>query len=157
MITLECLLHAGGYRVAFILGRRAPPQEEYLEVRVRLSLPAELGGTSVTSTPTFIAGKDLQRFVAYLDGHIAALQDNPAHESMVFVPLELGFQAQALAGEVDSANEGEFTLRFLVNVGTSPTDGARVYVGAESAVEVSRVRAFMASLEGVAAALPQSR
>ncbi|MCI0457075.1 MAG: hypothetical protein L0Z62_08855 [Gemmataceae bacterium] len=155
-MTTQCLLDAGGYRVAFTLHHH-DAKGEYLEATVALSLPAALGGTSVTSKPTFIAVKDLRRFVAYLDGHIASLRDDPAHESFAFVPLELGFQAQALAGEVDSENEGEFTLRFLVNVGEVPTDGGRVYVGAESAVEVSRVRKFMASLEGVAAALPQGR
>ncbi|HYT93729.1 MAG TPA: hypothetical protein VEL76_33730 [Gemmataceae bacterium] len=154
-MTAQCLLDAGGYQVTFAF-HNGRASREYLDAVVELSLPAELGAVAVKSQPTFIAVKDLQRLAAYLGEHVAALQRDPDRDAPLFVPLELGFQLQALSGDVDSDNDGEFTLRFMINVG-QPAEGSRVYVGAESTVEVVRIREFIASLEGIASESSRSR
>jgi hypothetical protein len=155
-MTVLCVLDAGGYRVAFTFDN-GDASKEYLDTTVELSLGAELGAFTVRSQPTFIAVKDLQRLAAYLEDHVAALQKDPNREPPPFVPLELGFQIHALSGDVLSEDEGEFTLRCMVNVGQGPDDSSRVYVGAESAVDVTRVKEFIASLEGVASTILQGR
>lgn len=149
---VRCLLDTGGYQLVFEF-TRPDPAREYVDATIELSFPAELGVASVRSVPTFITVRDLRRLGSYLEAHIAELQEDSRKEAEAFVPLELGFQAQALSGEVDPAGEGEFTLRFMVNVGDQSENGGRVYVGAEGIVEVTRVRDFIAALEAVLVAI----
>jgi hypothetical protein len=105
----------------------------------------------VHSPPTFIAFADLERLAAYLEDHVKGLQNDPTRDSGPFVPLGLGFQVQALSGEVSSPSDGELTLRVLVQVGENPRDGGRVYAGAEACVDVAYVTAFAASLRAYVA------
>jgi hypothetical protein len=84
--------------------------------------------------------------VDFISPWIARLQQHPDSESDVFVPLELGFQVQALAGEVQAGDDGEFSVRFFVNVGESSQAGHRVYIGGESVVTLKNLRVFLASL-----------
>jgi hypothetical protein len=95
----------------------------------------------------------MQRLAGYFEEHIAQLRQNPDSESQVFVPTELGFHVQALAGEVDQDREGEFSVRFFVNVGQSKVKGHRVYVGGESVVTLEQVRTFLTSLHDAMTAL----
>ena len=68
-------------------------------------------------------------------------------ESYVFVTLwSLACQVQALAGEVQGGDNGEFSVRFFVNVGESSPAGHRVYIGGESVVTLKKLRMFLASL-----------
>jgi len=74
----------------------------------------------------------------YLAKHIAALQNKTEIADYPFLGYDLGFQLQALHGELEGG-EGEFGLRLLVNVGKSSA-GSRVYAGAQSLVQVEAVR-----------------
>jgi hypothetical protein len=147
-MSLQCCLTTAGYQVVFHM-TRAQRRGDSLDVVVELSVCPELGRFTVKSVPNFVSVADMRRLVHYLEEHISRLIEDASHESVPFVPLELGFQVQALAGDVGSENEGDFTLRFLVNIGRSPVDGTGVYVGAESVIEVENVRAFAASLEAL--------
>ncbi|WP_437632440.1 hypothetical protein [Sorangium sp. So ce854] len=74
------------------------------------------------------------------------LMHKPSESSPVFVPLEMGFQIQALSGEVDSSEDGVFSMRLMVSAGKSAT-GERVYMGCEGSIDVERVRLFTAGIE----------
>src|SRR4029453_9240655 len=89
--------------------------KELADVVVELVPDRNLGDVTVQSVPTLMTVRDLSRLVAYFEEHIARLQQHPDSESDVFVPLELGFQVQALAGEVQTGDDGEFSVRFFVN------------------------------------------
>jgi hypothetical protein len=102
------------------------------------------------SVPTIIAIADLHRLAHYLEQHIDKLQENPDEESWTFMALD-GFQIQALAGDVVSESDGYFTLRCMVNVGTSGHEGTNVYAGAEGAVTVKNTREFVASMRAALA------
>ena len=154
-MAARCTLETEGYQAHFHL-ERLPRPAGALDARIEVCLREEVGGTSLRSEPTFLRGNELQRLVAYFEGHIARLQTEPNTESPVFVPLELGFQVQALAGDIETANEGEFTLRFLVNVG-QPEGRARTYAGAEAVITVQQVRAFVVSLDAVLGELTSVR
>src|SRR4051812_41172119 len=104
-MTVRCVLDAGGYRVAFAFDN-GDAAREYLDTTVEISLADQPGAFAVKSQPTFLALKDLQRLAAYLEDHVAALQKDPNREAEPFVPLELGFQMQALSGDVDAEDEG---------------------------------------------------
>src|SRR5262249_60445744 len=95
--------------------------------------------------------RDLSRLVAYFEEHIARLQQHPDSESDVFVPLELGFQVQALAGEVQAGDDGGVRVRFFVNVGERSQAGRRVYIGGESVVTLKNLPVFLSSLHEASA------
>jgi hypothetical protein len=148
-MTPRCTLETEGYRIAFHL-HRLDAAREYFDGSVELSLQPDLGGLVIKSAPTFLGVADLRQLAAYFEEHIARLQGDPDAEASVFVPLELGFQVQALSGDVGPEAEGEFTLRFMVNVGQR--EGcSRTYVGAEAVTTVQSVRDFTASLDTVLA------
>ena len=73
------------------------------------------------------------------------------------LPGVLGFQVQALAGEVQAGDDGEFSVRFFVNVGESSQAGHRVYIGGESVVTLKNLRIFLASLHEAIAAWPRTQ
>ena len=148
------VLETEGYRICFTL-QETPAAKESAEVVVELALDRHLGDVAVKSVPTLMTVRDLARLVAYFEAHIARLQQHPDSESYVFVPLELGFQVQALAGEVQAGDDGEFSVRFFVNVGESSQAGHRVYLGGESVVTLKHLRVFLASLHKALAAWPR--
>ena len=150
-----CILETAGYRVAFSL-RAVQTSREYVDLLVEFTLDQHLGGIVLQSVPTCITARDLSRLAQYFEAHMAQLLRHPDSESSTFVPMELGFQVQALAGEVEAENAGEFSVRFLLNVGTSQDAGERVYVGGESVVPLKNVRKFTASLHAALADLPRA-
>ena len=150
-MSSTCLLQTSGYRVLFEL-RGHDTTTAYGDMIVEFQLDPCLGGISVKSEPTFVSMSDLQRLLAYFEQHIAHLQQDPNSESDIFVPLELGFQVQALSGEVRSQRDGEFSLRFMVNIGKSK-DEDRVYAGGESVVTLEHIKNFTSSIHDVMAEL----
>jgi len=149
----KCLLETDGYQIAFDFKGWATQQEVDMVVTF-MGGPPLCPRFSATSVPTFISLSDLRRLRHYFFSHIAQLQQNPDRESYPFVPLGLGFQVQALGGDVRLSNEaavgsqeGEFTIRFMVNVGRSHDENAAVYVGGETAVTVANINHFLVSLE----------
>jgi hypothetical protein len=150
----KCILETEGYRISFSL-KAVQDSKEYVDMIVEFTLDQSLGGTIVKSVPTFIASDDLYRLVAYFEEHIAQLPQHPDREASTFVPMELGFQVQALAGEVYAENDGKFSVRFLLNVGKSKDEGERVYVGGEAVVTLKNIRKFITSLHEALADLPR--
>ena len=155
-MSRTCLLQTSGYRVLFEL-KDLETTTAYVDMVVEFQLDPCLGGSLVKSEPTFVAMSDLQRLLAYFDQHIAYLQQDPDSESDIFVPLELGFQVQALSGEVRSQCDGEFSIRFMVNVGKSKDEDCRVYVGGESVVTLEQIKNFTSLIHGVMAELGASK
>jgi hypothetical protein len=139
------VLETEGYQICFAL-QETQATKESAEVVVELILDRNLGNVAVQSVPTLMTVRDVVRLVAYFEEHIARLEQHPDSESYVFVPLELGFQVQALAGEVQAGDDGEFSVRFFVNVGESSQAGHRVYIGGESVVTLKNLRVFLAAL-----------
>lgn len=151
-MTKKCILKTDGYQISLDV-RDLAASNEYVDVVVELILDPYLGDIVLKSTATLIALNDLSRLVKYFEAHIAQLLHNPDYQSETFVPMELGFQVQALAGEVYTENEGEFSLRFLLNVGKGEETGHRVYVGGESVATLKDIKVFLSSLHEILAAL----
>ncbi|MDF2388031.1 hypothetical protein JMG10_41740 [Nostoc ellipsosporum NOK] len=110
------------------------------------------------SQPELIYIQDLQRLIKYFEEHIAQLQENPDSESYTFVTYGLNFQVQDLAGEVHInpsnllqklPDDGEFTIRFMVNVGQTNVEASRTYVGGESVVKLANIHSFTSLLQAV--------
>ena len=105
------VLETEGYRICFALQETLATKES-AEVVVELILDRNLGKVAVKSVPTVMTVRDVSRLVAYFEEHIARLQQHPDSESPVFVPLELGFQVQALAGEVQGGTMASLACAF---------------------------------------------
>ncbi len=144
-MSATCFLDTDGYRISFTLNAGQASQA-CLDLIVELMLDKHLGDVVVTAVPILIDVRDLSRLVDYFDEHVAQLLQNPDHESYTFVPIGLGFQVQALAGDVQEGNDGEFTVRFLLHVGQSEAEGHRVYMGGESVVSLKNITRFTSSL-----------
>ena len=132
----KCVLETEGSQIVFEL--RSLPTKKELDLIVNFRLEPQMGAFCVRSIPTFIALSDLQRLITYFEEHATHLLNDPDTQSHTFVPMGLGFQLQALSGEIFSENqaalEGEFTLRLMVNVGRSHHEATSVYVGGEMLV-----------------------
>lgn len=139
------VLEAQAYRAVFEI-EKSNHSPHYADVTIEIFIGSR-GARLARSSPTFVMAKDLLRLIEYLAAHIDALQAEPSHVSQVFVPLELGFQVQALGGEVESPLEGVFDLRMMLRIPVEGEDSSHVHVGCEGSVEVSKLRAFMRSLE----------
>ena len=137
-------LKAEGYQVAFEV-RQTGPVEEDLDMRIVFILDPHLGNMRLEAEPIPVMVSDIPRLISYFEDHIAQLQKDPDSESFTFVLMDLQMQLQALSGEIRAADDGEFTMRFLVNVGKAE-DGLRVYAGGESVIYLENVNAFLTAM-----------
>lgn len=149
-----CLLEAYGFQIYFTMEKLKRNKEDttkknYVDLTVEVRLGPGLNLT-MKSVPTIVDMNDLNRLVHYLEQHVRNLQQNPDEEAWVFVALD-AFQLQALAGNVLSQSDGEFTLRCMVNVGRSE-EGTNVYAGTEGVVSVEKIAHFTASMNSALAA-----
>jgi hypothetical protein len=156
-MTYQFTLQANGFHIVF--NGEPVHLNEALDTIIEIQLFPHLGGFTVRSVPMFLRINDLQRFLVYLEEHIEHLRNDSFYESYVFVPLELGFQVHALPGDVDEDTNGSFCLLFLVNIGLrgEDEDDTRVYIGGETNIDVSEVRAFIQTVRAVMEKLQQSK
>ena len=143
----RCLLKTNGYRVGFEFQNWVNNQED-VELVIKFLLDPQLGQVKVKSRPFLMAVEDLERLITYFKQHLKCLAQDPDYESSIFTPLELGFQLQALSGEIRALNDGEFSLSFMLNVGRGDDD-ASVYVGGEGVVMLSNLNIFIASIQQI--------
>ena len=142
------ILEAEGFAFSFEINR-VKSDHEYVDMIVLFTLDQKLGNVVVRSEPTSIATKDLLRLTSYFENHIAHLQQDSWSTSDTFVNSELGFQVQALAGEILSPLEGGFSITCMVNIGKSHEEGSSVYVGGEAFVTIEQIVAFNTQIRAV--------
>jgi len=153
-MSVRCILATEGFQAIFHL-KPLDKELESFDAAIDLILDPDLGAIAMRSIPTFLSLHDCRRLLVYMEEHIWGLRHDATKESPVYVPLEMGFQIRALAGEVNADDEGEFGLRFMLNVGQK--EGfSPVYVGAESVIDVEDARRFATSLDTVLAELAPS-
>ncbi|MBW4495552.1 MAG: hypothetical protein KME26_21200 [Oscillatoria princeps RMCB-10] len=148
----QCFIETDGYQIWFDL-KSVDSQKKYIDAVVEFRSDPRLCEVSVKSAPTFLAVSDLPELVMYLNRHIARLQTDPDSESDTLVTWELGFQVQASSGEVRSPTDGEFGIRFMVNLGRSHEEASSLFVGGEAEVTLEQVKSFTSSLQAALAEL----
>lgn len=149
-----CSLDAIRYSAEFGFTRAHSPGHADLRITVRVGDSSR--ANEIAASSTLVDVTDLRRLVAYLTNHIEMLKSNPDMESIVFVPIELGFSMQALEGENLLDGHGSFTLRFMVNLRAPEDSGGGIYVGCEGEVELEEVTKFISCIQGVIAWLETS-
>jgi hypothetical protein len=147
-MSYQCLLTTEGYQVSFNLNPR-PDLTQYLDLILEFSLTQPGAPLCLQSAPTLMAINDLQRLLDYFEFHLAQLKQQPDSESYPFVPLELGFQLQALAGEIQEDLDGEFNLRFMINISKTDEEQPNTYFGGEAPTTLKRLQDFTSSLKTV--------
>lgn len=153
MINDKYILETEGYQIIFEL-ENSTYCEQSIDLVVKFVLNSQLEGLSVKSVPSCINTKDLKRLTVYLEQHIASLIESSGSVSPTFVEYGLSFQMQALMGDVETTDDGEFSLLVMVNVGKPEKGSHRVYVGGEAIVTVENVRKFVLSINTLLAELP---
>jgi hypothetical protein len=146
-------LKAEGYTVAFTL-KTVKNVRTSLDLTAVFSLNPRIGKVEAASQTMLIRLQDIERLAAYLEEHMARLREDPDSQSYIFVPLDMQFEMQAFAGEVRGPDDGEFSLRFMVNVGQQDSESTAVYVGGETVVTVENIQNFIAALRRVLAEMP---
>ncbi|HVG32468.1 MAG TPA: hypothetical protein VM911_05285 [Pyrinomonadaceae bacterium] len=152
-----CVLEGDGFRISFEMEALKTEKDDltakkYVDLVVEIKLDSTLKGLTMESVPTITAIKDLHNLTQYLEQHLAKLAETPNKESWTFVAGD-GFQLQAFEGSLFLEPASEFTLRCMVNVGTSSEDGTSVYAGAEGVVTIKDTIAFVASMRAALAEL----
>jgi hypothetical protein len=143
----QCWLETEGYRVLFDF-KTLSNQPNYLDLNLEFYLDFFGSQTIIKSSPSFIAISDLQRLINYFKEHIIHLRQDPETESYLFTPLELGFQIQALSGEIRDKDDGEFSLRFMINMNAN-SDNSSSYFGGESVIYLKNLKNFINSLSKI--------
>ncbi len=144
----DIVLNTTGYQLTFEL-KELQHSKDNLDLTIVFSLDPRLSNVVVKSIPMPILISDLQGMIDYFEEHIASLQENPDSEGYTFVTLDLQFQMQAFSGEVRSPDDGEFTLRSMVNIGKLNSEGSSVYVGGETLVTLENINSFISSIRDV--------
>lgn len=142
----KCVLETEGYCVTFELSR-VESSNQLINALIEFRLAPLLPQISLQSGSNLMEVADLERLIGYFKAHTSALAQDPDTESYPFVTMELDFQLQALAGEVRTAEDGEFSIRFMVNVGCADEEASATYVGGESVVTLQNVNSFISSVE----------
>ncbi len=120
--------------------------EKSLKTSTELFLPQELNSAICPSEERLIYIEEWRRLCDYLEKHIADQQVSYPEESYVFTTYELIFSIQALTGRVKSDTEGNFSIRFMVNIGLDPDARNRIFAGIQTVVQVAEVRKFVSEL-----------
>ncbi|MBV9391209.1 MAG: hypothetical protein JOY96_04875 [Verrucomicrobia bacterium] len=149
----QMVLETEGFRFAFHVDYGRTDQQ-YLGMTVTFQLLSPLPEMTLSSERTSIAVADLHHLLEYFEQHMTRLKEkNGDAEADVFLNWELGFQLQALAGNVEPPMDEMFSIRCLLNVGKGK-NGHRVYVGGESDVTFEQARAFMRDIQSFIDELP---
>lgn len=85
----------------------------------------------------------------YLETHIAYLKQDNNSKSSVFIDYGLGFQFQALEGEISSDNQGYFSIILMLNLGQIAKGYPRTYIGGESVVTIGNIHNFISYLNSI--------
>lgn len=146
-MSFECSIIAKGFRADFVFEPLSI--DESVDLEIGISLARTPRDRLATSIKALIFYKDVLGLADYLEEHISLLSGNPDAKSHVFTALELGFQLQAMEGEVREDDDGEFSLRIMVNTTDPGGECDRVYVGCEGVVDVAQARHFAAKLRDI--------
>ncbi|MDB9510159.1 hypothetical protein PN499_02910 [Kamptonema animale CS-326] len=141
----RCVFETKGYSIIFEL-KSNNLELGVVDLLLEFQLNPHIKDFSIRSIPSYIDLKDLERLATYLETHIASLIQNPDSESEFFVDYGLGFQLQALEGDVDLKNDGEFSIIVLVDVGEYEKGSCHTYVGGLSVVTVEKTQKFISSI-----------
>lgn len=145
-MNAQISLHTDGFSIDFTL-QSIQGTDNYVNLTGIFRLMPYTKNILIDSVPTLISFSDLRRLLTYFEQHIAHLQQDPNHKSEVFVPVNLGFQAEALTGEIRSQHDGEFSLRFMLNLGKQSEESTYVYIGGEAVVSLESISSFTSDLK----------
>jgi hypothetical protein len=144
----QAILSVEGFDVVFSLNR-FKDSLSIMDVEIEIRPESDLAMNAFRSISSFVAIKDLYRFLGYFEEILKHSNSGRRQKLPVYVPLELGFQVQVLEGEMETEEEGYFTIRVMVNLGRNAKHGTHVYAGCEGLVDAARIREFNIALRAV--------
>lgn len=135
-------LQANGFSLSFDFASPAPTAEGWFEY----SLSLESEGLVIRKRGS-LTRRDIIQLTSYLREHIGP---NYPHQidaaAYNYVPMELDFEFRAYVGEIESWNDGVFTLSVMIAHCLKSGEG-RVYHGVMGTVETAEVIRFCAEFD----------
>jgi hypothetical protein len=132
---------------------RREPSAESIVLHFTTTLHAGAGAT-VPARECLVSLADLRRMAAYVRSHVGANSPHSISDSNTFVTYDLGFQLQALSGELESWKDGYFTIRWMFYCGPSDRSHGALYVGVEARVAVAAALRWADALDELATSRP---
>jgi hypothetical protein len=111
-------------------------------------------GATVPARECFVSLADLREMAAYVRSHVGANSPHSIAESDTFVTYDMGFQLQALSGDLESWTDGYFTIRWMFYCGPSDRSHGALYVGVEARVDVAEALRWADALDELATSRP---
>jgi hypothetical protein len=142
----KLVLDTQGYQVTFEI-LTIPDCTDAFDTIIHFFLDLRLEAVAFKSVRARLTLDTLREMVIYFDQHVIQLQADPFSESDTFVPMNLLFKLQALAGEIDVPDDGEFSLRFMINMEQDDVDLTSIYVGGEAVITLQNVDSFLSSVK----------
>ncbi|GCE12313.1 hypothetical protein [Tengunoibacter tsumagoiensis] len=140
------VLATEGYRISFEL-KPIEQRPDAFETTITFFRNPRLDMLTLTSSPVTLSRETLQRLVTYFEQHMMNMQDESFGDSIVFVPMNLQFQVQALAGDRNGPDDGAFSLRFMLNMERPDEEISSIYVGAEAIITFEQTNRFLSDVK----------
>jgi hypothetical protein len=150
----KLVLDTQGYQVTFEI-LAIPDCTDAFNTIIHFLLDPRLEAVAFQSVRAPLTIETLQRLTTYIEQHLVKTQDEPFAESYPFVPMNLLFEVQALAGEWNAPDDMEFSLRFMVNMEQEHVDLNSIYVGGNAVITLQNINSFLASVKQLIAETPQ--
>ena len=150
----KLILNTKGYQVTFEI-LTIPDCTDAFDTIIHFLLDPRLEAVAFQSVRAPLTIETLQRLTTYLEQHLVKIQDESFTDYYAFVPDNLLFVVEALAGGWDAPDDIEFSLRFMINMEQGHVDLTSIYAGGEAVITVQNVDSFLASVKQLIAETPQ--
>ena len=122
--------------------RQAYHEDGLFDFSIECVMPKAFTGFYPAGFSCRLYNDDLNRLIQYFNRHRQGLLDGSLSESPVFMPLEGDFQIKCSDGDVESADDGYFSICILFNAGKVNEDASNAYFGFETIVDVLDINRF---------------
>ena len=104
-----------------------------------------------------LSQSDLVRLSCYFMDHAEGLANRSLCESPLFVSQELQFQIRALDGDVESMDDGYFTIEVMIKNGSRESSYKPTYFGYSSIIDVAHVKMFCSEIDRICSAVTKPK
>jgi hypothetical protein len=141
------VLELDGARVEMRNLRRQPSGAILFDFATTVHACAE---ASVPTRDCLATPADLRRMAAYVRAHVGENAPHSIAESSAFVTYDVSFELQALEGELESWNDGDFTVRWMFYCGPKDRSHGALYVGIQARLSVAEALRWADALDDLA-------
>lgn len=125
-----------------IFSRKIPYESDFFDFDIDCVMEKKFTGFYPNDFFCRLYKNDLRRLIQYFNKHFQGLKDGSISESPVYMPLEADIQIRCLDGDIDSSDDGYFSISILFNCGKINEDASNTYFGFETVIDVLDCKKF---------------